>query len=143
MELHQPVIACHAAVHAQRFDADSAVLTHGVHHAARAIGESTYSLRKLLKTASFLLINHSYIPLRFMVGWGFMLSLLSVVFAGYVVARALFFGQSVPGWPSLSVLVSFLSGNILMALGVVGEYLGRLVEEFSVSEQFSVHREEV
>jgi len=41
------------------------------------------------------------------------------------------------------VLVAFLSGNILMALGVVGEYLGRLVEEFSVSEQFAVHREEV
>jgi glycosyltransferase involved in cell wall biosynthesis len=114
-----------------------------VSHAPRAEGASTYSLRKLVKTASFLLINHSYIPLRFMVGWGFALSLLSGLFAAYVVARVLFFGQSVPGWPSLSVLVSFLCGNILMALGVVGEYLGRLVEEYSVGEQFPVHREEV
>jgi len=57
--------------------------------------------------------------------------------------RVLFFADAVQGWPSLAVLVAFLSGNILMALGVVGEYLGRLVEEFSVSEQFSIHREEV
>lgn len=121
----------------------SAIANVDVSHAPRAVGGSTYSVRKLLKTASFLLINHSYIPLRFMIGWGFALSVLSLLFAGYVVVRVLFFGQSVPGWPSLSVLVSFLSGNILMALGIVGEYLGRLVEEYSVSEQFAVHREEV
>lgn len=114
-----------------------------VAHAARAIGGSTYSLRKLVKTASFLLINHSYIPLRFMTGWGFLLSLLSLLFAVLVIVRVLFYGHAVQGWPSLAVLVAFLSGNILMALGIVGEYLGRLVEEYSVSEQFAVHREEV
>lgn len=114
-----------------------------VRHDARAVGSSTYSLRKLLKTASFLLINHSYIPLRFMTGWGFILSLLSLLFAVWVVVRVLFFGHSVQGWPSLAVLIAFLSGNILMALGIVGEYLGRLVEEYSVSEQFAIHREEV
>jgi undecaprenyl-phosphate 4-deoxy-4-formamido-L-arabinose transferase len=121
----------------------TAIANVDVRHDARSIGASTYSLRKLLKTASFLLINHSYIPLRFMTGWGFLLSLLSVGFAAVVVARVLFYGAAVQGWPSLAVLVAFLSGNILMALGIVGEYLGRLVEEFSVAEQFAIHREEV
>ncbi len=121
----------------------AAVVNLDVRHDARRIGTSSYSLRKLVKTASFLLINHSYIPLRFMVAWGFFLSALSLLFAAWVVVRVLFFADSVQGWPSLAVLVAFLSGNILMALGVVGEYLGRLVEEFSVSEQFSIHREEV
>jgi undecaprenyl-phosphate 4-deoxy-4-formamido-L-arabinose transferase len=78
-----------------------------------------------------------------MTGWGFLLSLLSLLFAAVVVVQVLFYGAAVQGWPSLAVLVAFLSGNILMALGIVGEYLGRLVEEFSVSEQFAVHREEV
>jgi undecaprenyl-phosphate 4-deoxy-4-formamido-L-arabinose transferase len=114
-----------------------------VRHDARAIGASTYSLRKLVKTASFLLINHSYIPLRFMTGWGFILSALSLLFAVWVVVRVLLYGQAVQGWPSLAVLVAFLSGNVMMALGVLGEYLGRLVEEYSVSEQFAIHREEV
>jgi undecaprenyl-phosphate 4-deoxy-4-formamido-L-arabinose transferase len=120
-----------------------AIVNVEVRHEARSVGSSTYTLRKLLKTASFLLINHSYIPLRFMIGWGFILSLLSLAFAAWVVVQVLFFGAAVQGWPSLAVLVAFLSGNILMALGVVGEYLGRLVEEFSASEQFAVHREEV
>lgn len=121
----------------------SAVVNVDVAHAPRPDGGGTYSLRKLVKTASFLLINHSYIPLRFMTAWGFLLSVLSLLFAAYVVARVLFFGHGLPGWPSLSVLIAFLSGNILMALGVVGEYLGRLVEEYSVGEQFAIHREEL
>ena len=121
----------------------AAVVNVDVRHDARSVGGSTYSLRKLVRTGSFLLFNHSYIPLRFMTAWGFILSLLSLLFAGWVVIRVAFFADSVQGWPSLAVLVAFLSGNILMALGVVGEYLGRLVEEFSVSEQFAVHREEV
>jgi hypothetical protein len=43
----------------------------------------------------------------------------------------------------LAVLVSFLSGNVLLSLGIVGEYLGRIVEEASTVEQFSIFREEV
>jgi undecaprenyl-phosphate 4-deoxy-4-formamido-L-arabinose transferase len=121
----------------------SAIVNVNVRHDARTVGGSSYSVRKLLKTASFLLINHSYIPLRFMTAWGFVLSVLSLMFAAWVVVRVLFLGGAVQGWPSLAVLVAFLSGNILMALGIVGEYLGRLVEEFSVSEQFAIHREEV
>lgn len=121
----------------------SAVVNVDVSHAVRPIGGSTYSLRKLLKTASFLLINHSYIPLRFMTAWGFTLSVLSLLLAGWVIVRVLFFGHTVQGWPSLIVLLSFLSGNILMALGIVGEYLGRLVEEQSLGQQFAIHREEV
>jgi polyisoprenyl-phosphate glycosyltransferase len=120
-----------------------AIVNVDVSHAPRGAGGSTYSLRKLVKTASFLLINHSYIPLRFMTVWGFVLSLLSLLFAAYVVIRVVFFGPLALGWPSISVLIAFLCGNILMALGIVGEYLGRLVEENSVSEQFAIHREEV
>jgi len=113
-----------------------------VAHAPRA-GRSGYTLGKLLMTASYLLINHSYIPLRFMTAWGLLLSLLSLAFAVGVVVRVWLFGSPLQGWPSLVVLVAFLCGNILMALGIVGEYLGRLVEENSVSDQFAVHREEV
>jgi len=120
-----------------------AIVNVDVSHAPRGAGGSTYSLRKLVKTASFLLINHSYIPLRFMTVWGFVLSLLSLLFAAYVVIRVVFFGPLALGWPSISVLVAFLCGNILMALGILGEYLGRLVEEHSLSEQFAIHREEV
>lgn len=112
-----------------------------IRHAAREDGGSTsYSFSKLIKTLSYLLINHSYLPLRCMVAWGVTVSLASLAFAFWVLIRGLYTGPA-HGWTSLAVLVSFLSGNILLALGVVGEYLGRLVEESSNISQFSVFDE--
>ena len=104
---------------------------------------SSYSLPKLIKTASYLLINHSYLPLRFMIAWGVLISVASLSFACWVAFKVLFFGSAIPGWASLAVLISFLSGNVLLALGVIGEYVGRLVEEDSRQEQFAVFEEEV
>lgn len=113
-----------------------------IRHSSRADGlSSTYTFRKLLKTISFLIINHSYIPLRVMIFWGFSISFLSIMFALWVVVKVFFINQAVPGWASLAVLVSFLSGNILMALGVLGEYIGRLVEQNSHVSKLSVFEE--
>lgn len=113
-----------------------------IRHAARGDGGVTsYSLPKLIKTFSYLLINHSYLPLRFMIGWGITISLASLAFALWVLLQGFVFGYATSGWASLAVLISFLSGNILLALGVVGEYLGRLVEEASNITQFSVFDE--
>jgi glycosyltransferase involved in cell wall biosynthesis len=113
-----------------------------IRHASREDGKPTsYSLRKLVKTLSYLIINHSYMPLRLMVGWGIIISLLSIAYAIWVGSRTLMGDYSLPGWASLAVLVSFLSGNILLALGILGEYLGRLVEEASSVGQFSVFEE--
>lgn len=115
-----------------------------VAHEPRGDGRSsTYSMAKLIKTASYLLVNHSYLPLRFMIMWGVVLSITSLFFALWVALRALFFSHTVAGWSSLVVLVAFFSGNILLSLGIVGEYLGRLVEEASTVEQFTIFQEEV
>lgn len=115
-----------------------------IRHASRGDGgRSSYSWAKLIKTLSYLLINHSYLPLRFMIVWGFVISFASLAFALLVLVRGVLFGYPTTGWASLAVLVSFLSGNILLALGVVGEYLGRLVEEASNITQFSIFEERV
>lgn len=113
-----------------------------IRHAQREdCKRSSYSMSKLIKTLSYLVINHSYIPLRLMVGWGITISMLSMAYAVWIVVRSFMGDYSMPGWASLAVLVSFLSGNILLALGILGEYLGRLVEEASNIEQFSVFEE--
>jgi glycosyltransferase involved in cell wall biosynthesis len=114
-----------------------------VRHDPRHHGRSTYNLRKLVKLASYLLINHSFIPLRAMIYWGVMVSLGSLVFAVYVALREVFGHHTgVLGWPSLAVLISFFSGNILLALGVLGEYIGRLVQESATNLQFYIFRKE-
>lgn len=100
-----------------------------VAHHVRAEGRSRYTLRKLLKLSSYLVINHSSIPLRFVTAWGTFLSVASLAYALYIVVGVFLNGSSVSGWPTLAVLVSFMSGNILMCMGVLGEYIGRIVSE--------------
>jgi undecaprenyl-phosphate 4-deoxy-4-formamido-L-arabinose transferase len=109
-------------------------------HQTRLHGSSTYSFVSLVKLSSYLLINHSYLPLRIMVAWGMTVSVASMAFAAFVFFRAVFVGHVLPGWASLAILVSFLCGNVLFAIGVLGEYLGRVVEEFSSAAQFEIHR---
>ncbi|MGH8084263.1 MAG: glycosyltransferase family 2 protein [Lysobacter sp.] len=112
-----------------------------VDHHERGGGESTYTLRKLLKVASYLLINYSSLPLRVVTVWGFLLSLASLAYAAVVAINVLVNGSAVSGWPTLVVLVSFLSGNIMLCLGILGEYIGRLVQEGSRASQFPVFEE--
>lgn len=114
-----------------------------VNHAERAHGKSTYTLRKLLKLASFLLINHSTLPLRFVTLWGMLLSVAAVAYATYVFFAAILYDTPASGWPSLAILISFLCGNILMALGIIGEYVGRMLEETARSQQFFIARKEL
>lgn len=110
-----------------------------IQHSAREDNSpSSYSFRKLLKTASYIIINHSYAPLRIVIAWGAIVSVLSILFAIGISIRAIFHGSSVAGWASLATLISFLSGNTLLALGVIGEYVGRLVEENSKLQQYVI-----
>lgn len=112
-----------------------------VEHHERNAGRSTYTMRKLLRMASYLLINHSSLPLRIMTVWGFLLSLASLAYAAAVSIDVLMNGSPVTGWPTLVVLLSFLSGNIMLSMGILGEYIGRLVQEGSRASQFPVFEE--
>lgn len=109
-----------------------------VRHEERQHGTSTYTLRKLLKLTSYLLINHSSIPLRMASALGLATSVVSLVVACALVANALLFGSAVKGWTSLAVLVTLVGGLILLSLGIVGEYIGRLLVESNAPQQFPV-----
>lgn len=100
--------------------------------------KSTYTIPKLIKTASYIIINQSYAPLRFVIIWGAFVSALSILFAVAITLRSLVYESPVAGWASLATLISFLCGNILFALGVIGEYVGRLVEENSKFQQYTI-----
>ncbi|MGB6105268.1 MAG: glycosyltransferase family 2 protein [Pusillimonas sp.] len=120
----------------------AAIVNVDISHSKRGDdSNSSYSISKLIKTLSYLLINHSYIPLRMMSVWGFLISIVSLAYALWIIVHSIYAGNTTPGWASLAVLISFMSGNILFALGIVGEYLGRLVESSSQIAQFSIFEE--
>jgi glycosyltransferase involved in cell wall biosynthesis len=97
--------------------------------ADRAAGESKMSARKLWKLAIDGLLSSSIKPLRIATYTGLLVSLSAFVYMLFVFVKTLIYGDPVRGYPTLVVLVLFLGGIQLFALGVVGEYVGRIFTE--------------
>ncbi|MCB9727460.1 MAG: glycosyltransferase family 2 protein [Deltaproteobacteria bacterium] len=97
--------------------------------ADRTAGESKYGLFRMLAFALSALLSFSRTPLRFATWAGLVVSALAFIYGLYAIAQAVVFQVALPGWTSLAVLVSFLSGIQLLTLGVVGEYLGQVLDE--------------
>lgn len=97
---------------------------------ARFAGETKYPLRKMVKLATDGITSFSYKPLKFSVGVGIFLSVFSLIFAILVVVLRLTDVVTMePGWASLMVVILFFFGFVLIMLGIIGEYLGRIFEE--------------
>lgn len=111
-----------------------------VRHAESFSGKSTYTLRKLWKLASDTIIAYSDKPLRLSVKFGFMLSLLSLVYGSWIVYRAYVYGIPVLGWGSLMVSLYFLGGVIIAILGIIGIYLGKTFDETKKRPLYIVRR---
>ncbi len=96
---------------------------------ARLAGNSKFSLWKLWNFALEGITSFSTAPLRLATYVGLGAALVAFVYAVWIVSKALFFGDRVAGWPTMMTVILFLGGVQLVALGMIGEYLGRLYEE--------------
>lgn len=100
-----------------------------VEHNERETGKSNYTISRIMALVGRILFNYSSFPLKLMCGFGFAASLLSfLIGAGYLL-NWLFRGVEVKGWTTLTVLMSFFFGLIVLILGVIGEYLIRLLNQ--------------
>ena len=97
-----------------------------VHHEARKVGRSNYTLGKLITHALNLMTGFSVLPLQIASVIGFTFTLFGACLLVYVLGLYLMFGTTVPGFPFLASVISIFSGVQLFALGVIGEYMGRL-----------------
>jgi undecaprenyl-phosphate 4-deoxy-4-formamido-L-arabinose transferase len=97
-----------------------------VRHEPRAMGVSNYTFRKLVVHALNMLTGFSTWPLRLASMTGFFFTLVGTLALFYVVGRFLVTGGSVPGFPFLASMIAIFSGAQLFALGIMGEYLGRM-----------------
>jgi glycosyltransferase involved in cell wall biosynthesis len=99
------------------------------HREARVAGRSSFGFWKLWNFALEGITSFSTAPLRVATYVGVMTAVLAFAFAIWVVLKALLWGDPVAGWPTMMTVILFLGGMQLVALGLIGEYLGRLYEE--------------
>ena len=99
------------------------------HREARMAGRSSFGFWKLWNFALEGITSFTTAPLRVATYLGVLTALLAFAFAIYIVGKALMFGDPVAGWPTMMTVILFLGCVQLVALGLIGEYLGRLYEE--------------
>lgn len=96
---------------------------------ARERGVTKYPLRKMLVFAWTAAVSFSPTPLRVSFGLGVLVALAGLAEGVYAVARTMLGLYTVPGWTSVIVVVCLIGGAILISIGVLGEYVGRIFEE--------------
>ena len=94
----------------------------------RVAGESKYPLKKMIAFAAEGVTSLSNKPIRWVLGLGAACALLGVAMAVYVIV-SLVQGRTVAGWASMMMSIWLLGGLQLMALGVIGEYVGKVYME--------------
>ena len=97
--------------------------------APRHAGTTKWNYWKLWNLAIEGLTSYTVMPLKVATYIGLLVALFSVGYGSLIVVRTIFFGNPVPGYPSLLVVVLFLGGAQLVTLGIMGEYLGRVFNE--------------
>ena len=95
----------------------------------REVGETKFNYWKLWTLAIDGITSASTVPLRVWSYVGAAIALVALLYAGYLVARTVFYGVDVAGYPSIMVATLFLGGVQLLSLGVLGEYVGRILVE--------------
>ncbi len=95
----------------------------------REAGTSRWTVAKKVKLFIDTFINFSYAPIRFISGIGLVTAVMSFAYGMLVILLRCFGIISVPGWTILVVILTFLLGLIMIMLGIIGEYLWRILDE--------------
>jgi dolichol-phosphate mannosyltransferase len=110
-----------------------------VERAERHSGRSKYSMSRLCRLAADAVFAFSIVPLRIAAILGFFAIVASSLFAVYSVYLRIFLNRSPIGFTAIVWIITFLSGMILLFLGVIGEYLGRVYEELKARPVYIAH----
>jgi glycosyltransferase involved in cell wall biosynthesis len=98
-------------------------------HNERKQGKSSYNLKKRLKMAYESIISFSDFPLRLIIGFGCLVSVVGFLLASYFVVSKIFFINYQPGYTSTISLITFLGGIQIMVIGFASLYIGRILRE--------------
>ncbi len=100
-----------------------------IEHAPRLEGKSSYNLKRLFWLAFDSIIAQSNKPLRLSVGFGFIMTFLSMIYGIWQIIKYFIWGVPVPGWTSVIVSIYFIGGLLFANLGILGIYIGKIFNE--------------
>ncbi len=109
-----------------------------VTHEARAAGTSSYSLYGLIRYNFDLVTGFSLVPLQVFTFFGIVVSIFSTLFVAFLLVRRIIVGPEAEGVFTLLAIMFFLIGILMMGLGIVGEYIGRIYQEVRKRPRFII-----
>lgn len=136
LRIHTP----HPFIPALMFHISRNVTGVSVSHARRTEGRGGYTLVKQLRLFSNLVVNNSSLVLRVVGYMGVACAVISAIYAGWTVYNWFAYGRAVKGWTSLMTSQLLIGGVLLFGIGVIGEYLIRIVESSEVRPTYFVRQ---
>ncbi|MEI6632992.1 MAG: glycosyltransferase [Chlamydiota bacterium] len=118
----------------------SSVTEIGVAHEERAKGSSKYNLARLLKLNFDMVTGFSLFPIQLISGLGILIALLGMLFGIFLFLRRLVHGPEVEGVFTLFAILFFFVGIQLLAMGLIGEYIGRIYAEVRNRPRYVIRR---
>jgi dolichol-phosphate mannosyltransferase len=109
-------------------------------HGSRFSGKPSYTIKSRLKLATDIILSFSERPLKFSIFIGLFFSTISMFSSIMIVVFKFWYGFEVLGWTSLISATFFIGGIILMVLGVMGLYIGRIFQEVKRRPLFIIER---
>lgn len=109
-----------------------------VDHAARHAGESKYSLYKLVRLNFDLMTGFSVVPLQLFTIVGMLVTAGSLGLVAIILGRRIFIGSEADGVFTLFAFLYFLAGVMIMGIGLLGEYVGRIYQEVRKRPRFQI-----
>jgi len=114
------------------------ILNVDVHHDERKGGRSNYNLLRLIKTTMDYIFNFSSLPLKYISISGITIFFISVAVAISYLLRFLFGYITIPGWTTVIIMINIYSGLILLSIGIIGEYLIRILNEVNGNPNYVI-----
>lgn len=112
-----------------------------VKHDKRYSGKTKYTLFKLVKLWIDMVVGLTDMPLKIAIFGGLFLGIVGFALAMFYIIRYFLYGFDVPGFATTVVLITFFSGVQLFALGIIGEYIGRMNKHVKNSPEYIIRND--
>ena len=109
-----------------------------VDHRPRAVGDSNYTLVRIIRLVLTIMFSYSAAPVHVMALVGLIVSIGAFVLGSVYLVTAIVSGTNVEGWASVAVLLSFLNGVAILMLSMLAEYTVRILTQLSDSQPYQV-----